>query len=171
MKEIWKDVLGWEGYYQISNLGRIKSLIRRGRKKEIILKEGRDRGGYSHVSGYKNKKQKSFLIHRIVLQSFLGKSDLEGNHKDGNKQNNFLENLEYCTPSENIKHSYKIGIKSNVGEKNPRHKLKEWDIKIIRKLYCNTIYWKDKTKLSKLFDTTRTNIYLIVTYKNWSHVA
>ena len=101
MKEIWKPVVGYEGHYQVSNFGRVKS-IKFG--KEIILKPKKDKYGYLHVNLYKNNKRKDFLVHRLVAEAFIPNSDNLPlvNHKDENPSNNFVDNLEYCTNKYNL---------------------------------------------------------------------
>ena len=102
--EVWKDILGYEGRYQVSNKGRVKSLISNGR----ILKTFVCGSGYEEVILHGKGQRKPKLIHRIVAELFVpnesGKSEV--NHKDGNKFNNDSTNLEWVTPSENILHSY-----------------------------------------------------------------
>lgn len=117
MEEIWKDIKGYEGLYQVSNLGRIKSLqrITVGKKygihklKEKILKEGKC-GKYNIVILRKNGKNKTLYVHRLVAKTFINNSNNypEINHKDGNTTNNNKENLEWCNRSYNIKHSYTV---------------------------------------------------------------
>ena len=132
-KEIWKDVIGYEGLYQVSNLGRVKSLDKIcGNRKGVIkskLLNFQDNGkGYKNVNLYNNKKNKCVYIHRLVAGAFLAK--IEGkecvNHIDGNKSNNSLENLEWCTRSENMKHAYDNGLAVQYerhGAKNPAAKV------------------------------------------------
>lgn len=107
-KEIWKDIVGYEGLYQVSNLGRVKSLKRKvyaGRGKmrwqyEKILSNKKENGnGYKIVNLFKNGKGKNKYIHRLVAESFLeNQNNLpQINHKDENKSNNCVNNLEYCT--------------------------------------------------------------------------
>ncbi|MEI3530091.1 MAG: NUMOD4 domain-containing protein [Bacilli bacterium] len=120
MKEIWKDVVGYEGLYRVSNLGRVKSLdcIRRcgnGEciQKGIVLKNGFDRGNnYFRTRLSKNGKVSDFLVHRLVAQTFIPNPENKPqvNHKDGNKLNNCVDNLEWATGSENIQHAYDTGL-------------------------------------------------------------
>lgn len=126
MEEIWKDIQGYEGLYQVSNLGRVKSLARldtRGQRvSEKILKLGKHRAGYFRVNLYKNGKMKQYLVHRLVALAFIPNPENKEqvNHIDGNKQNNVIENLEWCTHSENIQHAYRTGLaKGLVGENHP----------------------------------------------------
>ena len=96
--EIWKDIEGYEGLYQVSNRGNVKSLNYRHTGKEGILK-GNDNGdGYLQVKLLKDDKGKNYKIHRLVAQAFLDNSNNlpEVNHKDENKQNNCVQNLEWC---------------------------------------------------------------------------
>ena len=106
MKEIWKSIKDYEGYYEVSNLG----------KKGKLIKPSLINSGYYIVSLCKNKHYRKYLVHRLVAEAFLGHSILETqvNHKDENKLNNNLSNLEWCTPSYNLKfndRSAKIGSK------------------------------------------------------------
>lgn len=122
IEEIWKDIEGYEGLYQISNLGRVKSLKRYSKYKnskrfinEKIIKLQKSKNGYLRVELCKNNIKKKYLIHRLVGYAFLNNYDnnLEINHKDGNKQNNNVENLEWITRSENERHAYKMGLAKN----------------------------------------------------------
>lgn len=111
--ELWKDIKGYEGRYQVSNLGRVKSLSREMfngvstyKSKERILKEriAKDKSHYATVSLRKDGRSSTKAIHRLVAEAFIPK--VEGkhyvNHKDENKLNNLVENLEWVTPSENL---------------------------------------------------------------------
>jgi hypothetical protein len=102
--EIFKEIKGYEGLYQISNLGNIKSTVR---TKDRILKKAFDKCGYQIVSLCLNKKKSTKTVHRLVALNFLGESKLQVNHKDCNKSNNKIENLEYVTALENIRHAIK----------------------------------------------------------------
>jgi len=105
--EIWKDIEGYKGIYQVSNYGRVRGLERyvnyksTGLKrilKEKILKPNVIKGGYLQVKLLKNNTSKCYLVHRLVALNFLeNKRDLpQVNHKDENRQNNHLDNLEFC---------------------------------------------------------------------------
>ena len=109
--EVWKDIEGYEGLYQVSNLGNIKSLKRNTAHERILIpRVGRD--GYKYVGLSKNGICKSKKIHRMVAETFLPNiNDLpQINHIDGNKLNNKLENLEWCNASYNQKHAYRLGL-------------------------------------------------------------
>ena len=112
--EQWKDIKGYEGKYQISNMGRVKSLPRNDRfckrAEEIVLKTFICGSGYQEVILKVNGQKKPKLIHRLVAEAFVPNptEKIEVNHKDGNKHNNDYTNLEWVTPSENIRHSYDV---------------------------------------------------------------
>lgn len=137
MEEIWKDVPDYEGLYQISNLGRIKSMekvfyrepnkntnLRFTKYKEKILASFKKRGNYYTVAMYKNGKRKDMKIHRLVALAFLDKNDfksmpneerelinlekLQINHKDENPSNNNVNNLEWCSQKYNSNYGTRI---------------------------------------------------------------
>lgn len=120
MEEIWKDIEGYEGLYQVSNLGRVKSLKRDitntnygvAHIKEKILKPRDDGKGYVRVVLYKNNQKKQFKIHRLVAKAFISNPENKAtvNHINGNKSHNTVGNLEWCTNKENIYHAFKTGL-------------------------------------------------------------
>lgn len=116
MKEIWKDIRGYEGLYQVSNFGRVKSFYGR-TKEEIILSKSVDNKGYCRVILYKNNKPQLKLIHRLVAIEFINNIDNKPqiNHINGIKSDNKVSNLEWCTGSENMIHAYKIGLEKTNG--------------------------------------------------------
>lgn len=97
MDEVWKDIPDYEGLYQVSNMGRVKSLNYNHTHKEKIMKLQKGRGGYLNVSLY-NKKAKRYFVHCLVCQAFIPNPDNlpEINHKDCNPGNNKVNNLEWC---------------------------------------------------------------------------
>lgn len=148
MEEIWKDIDGYEGLYQVSNLGRIKSLSREVNHhwgdtltlKEKILNPSLSKStGYYRVNLRKNGKTKTVYIHIIVANNFIQKDyqllGLHCNHIDGIKSNNKLSNLEVITKSENELHAFRIGLKSHKGEKHNLSKLTQIQVNEIRSKY------------------------------------
>lgn len=105
MEEEWRPVKGYEGLYEVSNMGRVKSLHR---SQIIILKQHVDHSGYMHVCLNKDGTPNTKRVHRLVAIAFIQNPNNYEivNHKDGNKKNNTVDNLEWCTQSYNIKHAY-----------------------------------------------------------------
>jgi hypothetical protein len=110
--EIWKDIPRYEGYYQVSNLGRVKSLKRYQSPYETILKQPYNDGGYHIVSVWIKSKGEIFRVHRLIAQAFIPNPHNKPhiNHKDGDKTNNHIDNLEWCTHLENMRHAFKTNL-------------------------------------------------------------
>jgi aspartate carbamoyltransferase regulatory subunit len=110
MQEIWKDVDGYEGLYQVSNTGEVKSLGNDASRKEKILKNFLMPTGYYSVILCKNRKIKRFYVHRLVGLAFIPNPTNKAtiNHIDGKKGNNLYSNLEWCTQKENIRHAMDV---------------------------------------------------------------
>lgn len=124
MVEEWRDVIGYEGLYRVSNKGKVIS-TKSGKEKSILS----DKRGYQRVALWKNCVGRKFRVHRLVCFSFLPNQNNEPyvNHKDGDPSNNNLENLEWISHGDNIKHAYsalgKTGVnKGKFGIKNHRSK-------------------------------------------------
>ena len=120
MKEIWKDICGYENRYQISNLGNVKSLYRKVKssngfktipEKQLKL-NNRNNSNYLTITLRKCGHKYNMSIHRLVAQTFIPNPNNFPvvNHIDGNKKNNCVSNLEWCTQSHNVKESYKLGL-------------------------------------------------------------
>ena len=163
-KEIWKDIPNYEGHYQASNLGRVKS-FKLG--KERILKPRLDRHGYYHVVFSKSGKVKKNKIHRIVMLAFVGESDLQVNHINGIKTDNRLENLEYCTPSENVRHAFDTGLMTDrKGENNNSAKLTRACVERIKYEHQGMLQ-KD---IAKIYGIDQSLVSLIRSGKAWKHI-
>jgi hypothetical protein len=140
MSEIWKDIPEFEGFYQASNLGRIKRLfgvIKTKKRKRLtwysmsekcetltvqerILSPGKDFNGYFKVNLNKNGKSKNYFVHRLVALAFIPNPENKPqvNHKDLDKINNNLSNLEWVTHQENISHAFANGMRGKLKSKN-----------------------------------------------------
>ena len=120
--EEWRDIKGYEGLYQISNLGRVKSLPRKIRnqhcKNEYIKTPIPDKDGYLRVTLYDRGRNKTYAIHKLVAIHFLDNPNNFPiiNHKNEIRSDNRVENLEWCTNSENQIHAYKNGLKVQTEE-------------------------------------------------------
>lgn len=173
--EEWKDIEGYEGLYQISNLGFVKTLERKKKVGHIntcivpekILNRNKSRKGYLQVTLSKNGKLDSYRISRLVAQHFIPNTENKPqvNHIDGNKDNNDITNLEWVTNDENISHAIKNGLyNSNIGENSHYAKLTRQQVEEIKQLRNQG--WKIKD-LGNKYNITGTTISRITTGKNW----
>ncbi|MDD5589071.1 MAG: NUMOD4 domain-containing protein [Candidatus Nanoarchaeia archaeon] len=180
-QEIWKDIENYEGLYQVSNYGGIKSLTRKtiyGRRKnkiyyriikEKILKPQKHKNLYLCVTLSKNNIKKIYLVSRLVSTAFIPNTENKPqvNHIDGNKQNNYLWNLEWATCSENLIHAHKNGLQISLkGEQVGNAKLTEKQVLEIRNLYPKL----NQTQLAKKYNVCIGTINFIVHRKKWKHI-
>ena len=165
-KEIWKPVVGYEGLYEINNKGEIKT-IKSGR----IIKYFKNKDGYLSCKLSKKSKTKTYLVHRLVAQAFIPNPENKPyvNHKDSNRLNNTLNNVEWCTPLENVKHMIISGRSTyKKGSNNINSKLDENIVISILNIYKN----KNVTQrfLSKKYDVSLSAINSVINRKTWKHV-
>ena len=174
MDEVWRPVFGYEGLYEISNLGNLMRVSTYGGKPRRKPRAKAIKGGYRcfHLCSAGIRKYRP--AHIMVWQSFVGPvpEGLEINHKDGDRDNPRLDNLEVVTRSENIKHSFAfLGKKTNFkpmpGEKNGCAKLTEDDVREIRALHVAG--WR-RIDIARKFNVTDVNIGHITSRRKWQHV-
>lgn len=170
MNEEWKDIENYKGLYQISNIGRVRSLSRFQSRTERLLKGEIDNRGYVRVRlSFKNRTQK-FQVHRLVALGFIPnpQNKPQINHINGNKSNNIYTNLEWCTESENMIHAFKTGLQSLSGEKNNQSKLRESEVREIKELLLAGVYHKD---IALKYNMSRRCITDINLKKTWCNVV
>lgn len=176
MKKEWRDIKDWEGLYQINAFGQVKSLSRifKGKlnfkkvSKERILNTGHN--NYPMVNLCRQGKSTMCTVHRLLWETFVGKipNGMQINHIDGNKHNNNLINLEVVTPSQNISHAYKTGLKYQyVGSKSPNSKLKEEQVIKIKEMLKDGLSTR---KIAKAFSVNQMTISHINQGNTWSHL-
>jgi hypothetical protein len=167
MVEIWKDVVGYESIYEISNFGNVKS-FKYG--KEKIRKLRNDKDGYLLINLCKDKKVKTFKIHRLVAQAFIPNPDNKPqiNHIDGNKSNNKVDNLEWVTNKENSKHAVEKLLRNTKGENHHNVKLRNYQVLNIRKKYATGKY--KRKDIADEYQVSITLIGFIINRKIWKHI-
>lgn len=171
--EEWKAIEGYEGLYEASSLGRVRSMDRespgkngsiRKVKGRILKPQAKDGRKTLYVKLCKKQKIESIYVHILIAKTFIGERP-EGYavcHIDGDNQNNSIDNLTYDTYRQNSIDVYRQNKKSNLGKLFPS------DVKEIRSLYKNKIY--TRIELAGIYGVTEANIYCIVTYKTFSYI-
>lgn len=167
-----KFINGYDGKYSISNDGRIRSHFPRTIEGKFggWIKPFVSNWGYKIVILSNNKTRKHHLVHRLVADAFVCNqyNKLQVNHLDGNKLNNCVKNLEWATSSEDLKHSYKKGLRSGKGEKNSQAKLTLYQVEEIRNLLAlNEI---SQQKIADKFGVSQKTISLIKRKERWNEI-
>lgn len=162
----WRDIPSLVGLYKASNLGEIWSVRKR---KKICLWP--DRVGYLRFNISRNCKIRKMFVHRAIMEAFVGPcpEGFQVNHRDGEKSNNRIDNLEYVTPLQNMTHASKTGLRppSMMGENNYTAKLTNEEVLRIRELKR----MGSKTKaLAKMFNVSIGTISSIVANRKWRHL-
>lgn len=180
-QEIWKQIIGYEGRYEVSSYGRVKSCAKewlacgnrkvQRRKPDSILKtqihNNYPRATLTDIGGNK----KSYSVHRLVGIHFINNPNNYPiiNHLDSNRENNYYKNLEWTTYKGNAIHAFKNGNrKGRVGKDNPQSRYREQDIIIIRKLAEDGYYSQEQ--IAKMFNDNQSNIGRIILRQRWKHI-
>ena len=166
--ETWKPVPEYESLYAVSDSGKVKRIKKSsGAREGKLLKGSRTKKGYIDVVLSKDGKPKHFLVHRLVAMAFIPnlKSKSDVNHKDGNPSNNSVSNLEWCSRSENIKHSYSCLKRSSVCA---GAKLTPDEVLEVR----NHLSRGDKTQkeIAELFDISNQQVSKINLRQKWKDI-
>lgn len=177
MQEIWKSVPGYEGFYEVSNFGQVRSIDRITLRKDgtpyqkmpgKIFKPGIDKINRKHVDFYVMGKRHCFYVHYLVLLAFVGPrpEGMDCCHNDGNPLNNHIDNLRYDTRSGNLQDKVQHGT-HNRGEKSPVHKLTEEQVYEIRE---RAHKGESHQSIAKTMPVTRRHVSDIVRRVNWFHI-
>jgi hypothetical protein len=163
MIEQWKPITGWEDLYAVSSLGRFKNT-----KTGRMRKTQAGTAGYCQIVLTRNRKQTCLMAHRVVAQEFIGFSDKpEVNHKDGDKSNNHVSNLEWVTSKQNTQHAIATGLWNPVGEANENAKLSLSNVHWVKYLLGQGAV---AARLAKVFGVQPAAISKINVGRSWAHV-
>ena len=174
--EQWKDVIGYEGVYMVSDLGRLKSMNFNHTKKEGIMKQSIDKKGYIRPTLKTKCIQKRFKLHRLVAIAFISNPENkpEVNHigkypdgREGNKLDNRVVSLKWSTTSENILHAFKEGLMSSLkGEESHLSKLTIKEVLEIREIGKS----ESNSNIAIKYIVNTKTIYNILSNKTWKHI-
>lgn len=166
MREEWRPVVGYEGRYEVSSEGRVRSLV--GAEPRILSQ--RIRGQYPAVQLCNRGHERSSSVHILVAEAFIGPRPAGHhiNHKSGAKTENSVDNLEYCTPSRNRQHAFEIGLQSSKGEAHSRAKLSNEKVIQIRSAVASG---KTQNAVARLMGIHQCAVSRIVNGHRWSHVT
>lgn len=180
-KEIWKDIPSFDGYYQVSNRGRIRSWkggnnftgVQR-LKEPKILTLYKEKNGYLRANICHNNKKQHLSVHRCVAECFVKNPEdkPQVNHKNGIKSDNIFSNIEWATPSENHVHAHENGFKNAdhvTGEKNHNSKLTKTDVVKIDNLLNKGSF--TQKEIGNRFNVSASQISHIKCGKLWSHIT
>ncbi len=173
MNKIWKPVHDFQGLYEVNNFGQVRRIHKdhRAKSKYHILKPCKKRNGYVQVTLSRHCKFKYVGIHTLVLEAFdcPRPNNQQCNHKDGDKTNNRLENLEWVTKSENEKHKFAMHPKCCIkGSKSPMAKLNDEDVVIIKSRIRDG---ESCCRIAKDYKVSDACIYHIAKGRHWRHIS
>lgn len=169
MIETWKDVVGYDGAYQVSNVGNVRSMPRYRRRSIINMRVGLSHDGYKQVGLHRDGKMKMEKVHLLVIAAFKGPRptpEAQCRHLDDDRSNANLSNLEWGTPAENYADRERAG--SCRGERNGSAKLTEGDVGSIKRLLSDGV---PQAEIARRYGCTPQNIWLIKKGAKWAHVA
>lgn len=168
--EIWRDIRGYEGLYQVSNFGRVKSFhFGKEKLRKLVLNDK----GYLLVGLNKAGKTKKFGVHILVATAFLPnlENKPEVNHRDGNKQNNHVSNLEWVTERENVQHAFRIGLnRATKGSNHTNSKLLDDDVRYIREVCIPGDFKLGFGSLAEMFGVCKATIRKVYLGKTYTDV-
>ena len=167
--EVWRDVVGYEGLYKVSNFGNVMSAPKKTRYEEREMTKSIGSEGYLHVHLRKDGKESQKLVHRLVAEAFIANDDNKPqvNHIDGNKQNNNVKNLEWVTRSENLLHAYRVLKRTRKFDYMPRPSRRRFTKDQIIEIRNSS---KSQSELAREYGTVQHVIWCIVNRKTYREI-
>ena len=163
----WAAIKGYVGRYAVSDAGDVLSMDYANTGLPGLLSP--EAGRYLRVELYDAEGSRWHSVHRLVAAAFIGPANgLQVNHKDGDRHNNAVSNLEYCTGSENMRHAFAIGLQDNRGERHSQSKLTEADVLRIRELIRLGLM---QTEIARGYGVNQSVISKIKSGKAWPHLV
>lgn len=167
--EIWRDIAGYEGTYQVSDQGRVRRLAGTPYCKEERTLTSKPGHRYARVVLALNGKHRTFYVHHLVANAFLGgrPDGWEVNHKNGSKWDNRLTNLEYVTRAQNVEHCRVVLQHYLRGEDSPAARLSEDEVLNIRRMVAQG---SSHRKAAQQYGVDRATVGLIIRHETWTHI-
>lgn len=168
MEEVWKDIEGFEGLYQVSNLGNVKRLKSKGCISDRLIAKSINKKGYIYRGLHNKGIYRKIKEHRLVAKAFIDNPENKQtvNHINGIKTDNRVENLEWCTHLENKQHAVNTGLTNTKGEKNCFSKLTEQEVIEIREIGFS----QTRISLARKYGVCSTTITKIIKKEMWKHI-
>lgn len=170
--EQWRPIPGYDGIYEVSDLGRVRKLIDRHAHPAGMQGLTRRSNGYLYIRLFDGVKTKGWLVHRLVLTAFVGPMppEIHGAHINAVRDDNRLVNLHWCTPKQNEADKFPLGL-APIGEKNAMAKLTPRVVREIRRDYLPRSRHRNCFALAKRYGICQQSVWNIVKSKTWAHVA
>lgn len=168
MKEVWKDIPGYEGLYQVSNLGGVRGLVYQGKPRVKWVKPYSGFWGRPKVQLFKHKKNTLHPVSRLVLSAFVGlpPKGYQAAHLDGNPLNDRLDNLKWCSPKENNSHKFMHGTMQH-GFSSPGSKFSRETFALVEKMLGMGV---SQYEIAEVFNVNQSTISRIKTRARWKHI-
>jgi len=169
MKEEWRPVVGYDGLYSVSSLGSVRRDVDQEGRPAPRLLRGQPVRGYLLVALSKAGFSKRYVIHRLVAVAFLGPipDGMQVNHKNQRRGDNRLDNLEYTTASENIKHTYRMGRTPLRGDMNGRATITDAQALTIRSMFAEGVW---QAEIGRRLSVSKWTVFNVIHRKTWAHL-
>ena len=165
-----KEISGFEGLYVIDDTGNVASVKKR-KGRVGVIKPTITENGYCRITLRNNGRKRTVYIHRLVAEAFIPNTENKPcvNHIDGDKTNNSVSNLEWCTYSENMKHAVSKGLNAFPNLKGELHPQSKLNAELVREIRAKYASGEKPLNLAKEYGVTKEQIYNIIHFKHWKN--